>query len=69
MSVLAVVLIVLEALVICLLMIRNGLRPYDGNMVVYNTDEKKTFTLEIKSDLDKLDTKKSITLRVIEPPS
>lgn len=63
MLVLAIV-AVLEALVILTLAVRLTRAKYDGNVVVHETDDKKTFSIEINGDPDKLDQKKEIRLRV-----
>jgi hypothetical protein len=68
MSTLAVVLILLELAIIGFLLFRRKTSSYDGNMVVYETDDKKTFSLEIETPPDKMSAQKDIRLRVTHAP-
>lgn len=58
------VLVVVQFVVLVGVLIVTSRRKYDGSMVVTDTASKKVFTLEIDTDPDKLDEKKSIVLKV-----
>lgn len=62
---LLIVLIVLEALLLLRLAIKLRRRKYDGNMVVHDTDDKTTFSLEIDTEPAVLVNQKSISLKVV----
>lgn len=68
MSALAVALIVIEAFVILVLLVKLRRPKYDGNMVVQDLDEKKIYSLEIETDPDALDKKRQIVLKVVDTP-
>lgn len=61
---LLIVLVILEALLILRLVAKLRNR-YDGNMVVHDTEQKTTFSLEILTDPEKLVKQNSITLKVV----
>lgn len=64
----AIALILIELIIIGFLLFRRKMPSYDGTMVVYETDEKKTFSLEIETPPDKMTAQKDIKLRVTHAP-
>lgn len=63
------IIIIIEGILLGLTTFKLRKPEYDGVMVVMDTEDKKTFSLEINTDPDKLDQKKQIVLKVTNVPS
>lgn len=61
---LLVIIIVIETVGLMVAILKLMKPNYDGKMVVIDGEDKKTFSLEIKTDPNRLDQQKKITLKV-----
>lgn len=58
------IIVTIESLTILVLLFKLRRKPYDGSMLVTDTDEKTTFTLEIDVDPDTFAQRKTIVFQV-----
>lgn len=66
MIVFLVVVIVLMGLTILAMAAKMRKISYQGEILVFETDEKKTFSIEPFGDIDKLDQRTDIRLKVVK---